>query len=81
MQGHRAFSVVILVALATGCTSPEAKRARGGGPGADPGNRGAVVKTHEGSEPYYGTPRITPGGDTRLQPASHARAAEAATRP
>jgi len=49
MQGHRAFSVVILVALATGCTSPEAKRA--------------------------------PGGDTRLQPASHARAVEAATRP
>ena len=36
-----------------GCASPEAARARGGDPGADTGNRGAVVRTHEGSVPYY----------------------------
>jgi len=31
-------------------------RTRGGGPGADIGNRDAVVQLHEGSRPFYGTP-------------------------
>jgi hypothetical protein len=48
---------VVLVAGA-GCASPEAERVRGGGPGADPGNRGTVVWMHEGADPYYGTPRL-----------------------
>lgn len=43
-----------LAACAT--TSPEASRARGGGPGADPGNHGAVVQVHDGNEIYYKTP-------------------------
>lgn len=40
--------------------SPEAIRTRGGGPGADPGNHGAVVQMHEGAEMYYKTPCRTP---------------------
>jgi hypothetical protein len=54
---------VVLVAAMTGCASPEATRARGAGPGADPGNRGAVVTLHEGAEPYYRTPRIVMSGE------------------
>ena len=41
---------------AVACTSPEADRTRGGGPGADPGNRDAIVELHEGAEPYHETP-------------------------
>ena len=41
------------IALA-GCESPEATRTRGGGPGADGGNRPAIVKMHEGSRQYLG---------------------------
>lgn len=37
-------------------TSPEAARARGGGAGADPGNKRAVAEIHAGSEVYYKTP-------------------------
>jgi hypothetical protein len=40
------------------CASPEANRARGGGPGGDKGNRGDVVEMHAGAEPYYKTPRL-----------------------
>ena len=41
------------------CTSPEAERARGGGAGADIGNRSPVVRMHEGAEPYFKTPCVT----------------------
>jgi hypothetical protein len=41
------------------CGSPEAERSRGSGPGADIGNRGAVVQMHEGARPYYSTPCVT----------------------
>jgi hypothetical protein len=44
--------------IVLGCTSPEATRARGGGPGGDKGNRGEAVEMHAGSEPYYKTPRL-----------------------
>jgi hypothetical protein len=71
--------LLALAALAplavVGCTSPEATRQRGGGPGADVGNRGAVVQMHEGSRPYHGTPRLVEGGQTDLAPASQARQA------
>ena len=60
------------VALA-GCESPEATRTRGGGPGADPGNRPADVKMHEGSQQYWETPVLIPGEPGSLQPADHAR--------
>lgn len=50
------------VALASGAcaASPEASRTRGGGPGADSGNHGAVVQIHAGAKMYYKTPCRTP---------------------
>lgn len=42
------------------CASPEAARVRGGGRGADVGNRPRVVQIHAGAEPYYRTPCVTP---------------------
>jgi hypothetical protein len=55
--------IVFIAALALGfiffgCTSPEVKRVRGGGAGADVGNRGDRVEMHEGAKPYYKTPRL-----------------------
>jgi hypothetical protein len=50
-----ALAAVLIVA---GCTSPETKRTRGGGAGADVGNRGSNVELHEGAEPYYQTPQL-----------------------
>lgn len=47
-----------LIVLLAACSSPEAERARGGGPGADVGNRGNPVVMHEGSKPYAGTPDL-----------------------
>jgi len=44
--------------LLLGCESPEVKRARGGGPGADLGYRGQTIEMHAGSEPYYETPQL-----------------------
>jgi len=50
-----AAAVVILGA----CVSPEATRVRGGGAGADVGNRTADVQMHEGSVIYANTPCLT----------------------
>lgn len=66
----RFFALLVLLA---GCTSPEAERVRGGGPGADVGNRGDPVVMHEGSLPYHGTPRLIPADAPPLEPATHAR--------
>jgi hypothetical protein len=49
------------VALVSGCVSPEARRTRGDGPGADVGNRRATVELHEGSDPFWKTPDRIPG--------------------
>jgi hypothetical protein len=66
--------VLALATLAVvGCSSPEATRQRGGGPGADVGNRGPAVRMHEGSRPYHATPRLVEGGQTDLGPSSHAQ--------
>lgn len=43
----------------TACGSPEAERVRGGGPGADPGNRDEVVEMHRGADMYADTPCLT----------------------
>ena len=58
----RMLSVLLLVGglLATAC-SPEATRARGGGPGGDIGNRSTVIDMHGRIDPYYETPRYTEG--------------------
>jgi hypothetical protein len=62
-----AFAALLLAA----CTSPEATRVRAGGPGADVGNRSAVVRLHEGADPFWKTPRIGVQGPS-LEPARHA---------
>lgn len=54
---HRLLGWLALGAIAVGCSSPEATRLRAGGAGADSGNRAPVVQMHEGSEPYWKTPR------------------------
>jgi hypothetical protein len=41
------------------CDRPEATRTRGGGPGADVGNRSPVVEMHQGAQPYFQTPCVT----------------------
>ena len=60
--------------IVAGCTSPEANRVRGGGPGADMGNRGDVVRMHAGAEPYYETPQLigarAPSSDGGTRPAN-----------
>ena len=68
-------SVIIPVALlvyVAACTSPETARTRGGGPGADVGNRAKFVQMHEGSRPFENTPKIIPTKHPSLAPASQA---------
>jgi hypothetical protein len=53
---------LLLVWLATGllaCDSPEAWRTRGGGTGADVGNRRPIVEMHESPQPYFKTPCVS----------------------
>lgn len=72
---RRIFAGVLLASsiLFAGCESPEATRTRGGGPGGDRGNRPPVVKMHEGSEPFWETPKRIPGESVPLQPSNQAR--------
>jgi hypothetical protein len=66
--------VMFLIACAgvNGCTSPEATRTRGGGPGADVGNRSKVVAMHQGSKPFWHTPVRIPFAHAPLDSASQA---------
>jgi hypothetical protein len=55
------FTLLILLAVVitcAACESPETERTRGGGPGADVGNRSRFVQMHEGSRPFEKTPQI-----------------------
>jgi hypothetical protein len=54
------------------CPSPEATRTRGGGPGADIGNRKTIVQLHEGAKPFENTPKIIATEHPPLAPASQA---------
>jgi len=70
---------LLIIALAavvcsSACSSPETARTRGDGPGADTGNRGTIVRMHEGSRPYAGTPRLIPTPPPPLDPANQADA-------
>lgn len=62
MRSDRRIVAVILISLTLllAACSPEASRERGGGPGADIGNRGATVELHGSEEAreriYYQTP-------------------------
>ena len=72
----RRFAVLMLtgMALATvACTSPEATRMRASGSGADVGNRSATVRMHEGSQPFYRTPRFAGITGPSLEPAHQAQ--------
>jgi len=55
------------------CSSPEATRTQGGGPGGDTGNQPEFVRMHEGSRPYHETPRLVPVATPALDSASQAR--------
>ncbi len=66
-------AAVIALVLVAGCGSPEARRSRGGGPGADRGNRGPVVEMHEGSWIYHQTPQIIQQAHPDLEPARQAQ--------
>jgi hypothetical protein len=67
--------VIALVALLlylSACASPETGRTRGGGPGADVGNRSKVVQMHEGSKPFEKTPKMISAKHPPLDSASQA---------
>ena len=65
------FSLIVLLAGAAGCSSPEANRQRGQ-PGADVGNRGRIVRLHEGAEPFAKTPTLIPTKHAALDSARQA---------
>lgn len=54
-----AFALGVVLLFGAACDSPEASRVRGGGPGADIGNRRPAVEFHAGARPYYETPCLT----------------------
>jgi hypothetical protein len=66
--------VVLAGAGIAGCASPEAVRQRGGGAGADPGNRPAgLVEMHGGSRQYWKTPIHIEGERMPIDPSEQAR--------
>jgi hypothetical protein len=70
----RRLALTLLIGAAVaGCTSPETLRTRGGGPGADTGNRPDVVRMHGGSRPYWKTPVRIPAEHPPLEPAQQAQ--------
>jgi hypothetical protein len=56
----------MIAALAAGACSPEASSTRGGGSGADVGNRWQPggVDLHGRQNPFYGTPPLAPATRT-----------------
>jgi hypothetical protein len=69
----RAAATLLALALAlAACASPEATRVRGQGRGADVRNVGGVVAMHEGSDPYWRTPRRPDIAAAPLDPARQA---------
>jgi hypothetical protein len=59
-MARRIALLILAVTAMVACASPEAGRSRGGGPGADAGNRATVLQLHDGSRPFYGTPLKAP---------------------
>ena len=66
------FATLIFLAAFSACVSPETQRSRGGTAGADVGNRGQVLKMHEGAEPFYKTPQIIGARHAPLESATQA---------
>ena len=73
-MGHTAIIFLAVLCALAACTSPETGRSRGGGPGADVGNRTKFVRMHEGADPFYKTPKLI-----RSQPPPLASARQADT--
>jgi hypothetical protein len=72
--GSRFFSTsLVLALLLTACSSPETKRVRGGGSGADVGNRRQNIEMHAGSRPYWQTPKLIGSESPPLETAQNAR--------
>lgn len=70
----RLLMILAVAAAAAACDSPEASRTRGGGAGADVGNRPAGdVEMHEGSNQFWQTPERIPVEGPPLEPARHAQ--------
>jgi hypothetical protein len=65
-------ALLIAFAALAACDSPETRRTRGGGSGADVGNRTKVVEMHQGSQPFWKTPDLIPTKHPPLAPASQA---------
>lgn len=70
---RRVIGVLLLPIALAACTSPEARRHRGGGSGADVGNRPSQVKMHEGSRQYWKTPVRQEFKAPPLDPSEQAR--------
>ena len=71
----RALKVLLIMGVfIAACDSPETQRTRGGGPGADVGNRDKLVEMHEGSQPFWKTPQLIPTKHPPLEPAKQADA-------
>jgi len=64
--------LLIAFTALSACASPEARRTRGGGPGADVGNRTRVVEMHRGSLPFWETPQIITGQHAPIETADQA---------
>jgi hypothetical protein len=82
MKPIRLLMLIVLLggcAALAACASPEATRTRGGGPGADVGNRRQTVNLHEGSDPFWKTPNRIPG--EQHPPLAPARQAQQLSRP
>ncbi len=71
---HRGVALLLLLLSVAACASPEATRTRGGGPGADVGNRARVVAMHEGAQPFWKTPNLITAEHPSLEPARQADA-------
>jgi hypothetical protein len=65
-------ALLIAFAALAACDSPETRRTRGGGSGADVGNRTKVVEMHQGSQPFWKTPQIISAKHPPLDPANQA---------
>jgi hypothetical protein len=82
VKAIRLWMLIVLLggcAAVAACASPETTRTRGGGPGADVGNRRQTVKLHEGSDPFWKTPNRIPG--EQHPPLAPARQAQQLSRP
>lgn len=71
-MGFGLFCLLIVIFALLACASPETTRTRGGGPGADSGNRGQILQMHEGSKPFDKTPKMIPAQHPPLEPANQA---------